>query len=182
MSDPKTFKIKESISDIKKLMKSSHPMIAKRLHALLIFKQHEETGISKREVAEDIGVNHNSVQTWRNLYIGGGIEKLMSHSKTGYKHSLISTDQEKALNEQMHKPDNGFVGFIELLAWFNEKFKTDINYKTFHGFVVRKFNAKIKTARKVHVKKDPDAVEAFKKTSVRNVKKSSKTKAKDTKK
>jgi len=182
MSDPKTFTIKESISEIKKLMKNSHPMITKRLHALLVFKQHEETGISKREVAQSIGVNHNSVQAWRNLYIAGGLKKLMSHGKTGFKPSLITAEQEKAIKDQMHKPDNGFVGFIELLAWFNEKFNTHVNYKTFHGFVVRKFNAKIKVARKVHVKKVPEAVEAFKKISVRNVKESSKVKQKDTQK
>ena len=41
MSAPKTFKIKES--DIKKLMmKKSNSMIAKRLHALLIFKRNED--------------------------------------------------------------------------------------------------------------------------------------------
>lgn len=181
MSSAKTFKIKESAVEIKTLMKGSHPMIAKRLHALLVFKQHEQTGISKREVAENIGVNHNSVQTWRQSYIEGGIEQLMSHFKIGYKPSIITKEQEAAIKEQMYKPDNGFVGFIELLAWFNEKFKTDINYKTFHGFVVRKYNAKIKTARKVHIKKDPEAVESFKKTSVRNVQKSLKKEQKDTK-
>ena len=172
MSDPKTFIIKESIGDIKKLIKTSHPMISKRLHALLVFKEHEETGISKRLVAERIGVNHNSIQTWRQLYISGGLKKLMSHGKTGFKPSVITAEQEKAISEQMHKPDNGFVGFVELLAWFNETFNTQLNYKTFHGFVVRKFKAKIKVARKIHVKKVPEAVADFKKTSVRNVKKS----------
>src|SRR4051812_34772512 len=106
MSDPKTFVIKESVSEIKKLMKASHPMIAKRLHALLEFKEHQETGISKREVAQRIGVNHNSIQSWRSSYIAGGIEKLMSHSKTGFKPSVITPDQEKALSDQMHKADN----------------------------------------------------------------------------
>ena len=106
----------------------------------------------------------------------------MSHRKTGYKTSVITAEQQEAIKEQMHKPDNGFVGFIELLTWFNEKFNTDVNYQTFHGFVVRKFDAKIKTARKLHVKKDPEAVEAFRKTSVGNVKKYLKTKEKDTKK
>jgi hypothetical protein len=37
MSDPKAFRIKESISEIKKLLKGSDPMIAERLHALLVF-------------------------------------------------------------------------------------------------------------------------------------------------
>lgn len=173
MSSPKSFKIKESESDIKKLIKSSNSMIGKRLHALLVFKRYEASGISKRVVADEIGVNHNSIQTWRTSYIEGGIKALMDHSNTGYKPSKINEQQEKVLKEKLSDASNGIVGFNELLDWFNKSFKTEINYKTFHGFVVRKFNAKIKVARKSHVKKDPAAVEAFKKTSKKHVKKSS---------
>jgi len=165
MSAPKTFKIKQSESELKKLMKIAHPMIAKRLQALLIFKRNEDIGISKRLVANEIGVNHNSVQTWRTLYIEGGIKQLMSHSNIGYKPSKITDEQELVLKEKLNNPLNGMVGFVELLDWFNTSFKTEINYKTFHGFVVRKYQAKIKTARKSHIKKDIQAVEAFKKTS-----------------
>ena len=172
MSAPKTFKIKETESEIKKLMKKSNPMITKRLQALLVFKRNENSGISKRVVSDKIGVNHNSVQTWRSLYIEGGIKMLMSHSNIGYKPSKINEDQEQALKKQLENPHNGMVGFIELLDWFNKTFETNINYKTFHGFVVRKFNAKIKVARKSHIKKDAYAVEAFKKTSNKSVKKS----------
>jgi transposase len=176
MSSPKTFIIKESESEIKKLMKNSNTMIAKRLHALLIFKRNQGSGISKRLVADEIGVNHNSIQTWRSIYIKGGIKMLMSHSNTGYKPSKINDEQEQALKEKLNNPHNGIVGFIELLDWFDKTFQTNINYKTFHGFVVRKFNAKIKVARKSHIKKDVEAVEALKKTSVKSVKKSSQRK------
>lgn len=172
MSAPKAFMIKESEIEIKKLMKNSNSMIAKRLHALLVFKRNEDIGISKRQVSDEIGVNHNSVQTWRSLYIKGGIKMLMSHSNFGYKPSKINDDQEQALKRQLENPHNGMVGFIELLDWFNKTFETTINYKTFHGFVVRKFNAKIKVARKSHIKKDIQAVEVFKKTSNKSVKKS----------
>lgn len=172
MAAAKTFKIKESENEIKKQMKSSNAMIGKRLHALLIFKRNEENGISKRLVADEIGVNHNSVQTWRTLYIKGGIKMLMSHSNIGYKPSKITYEQEQALKEKLNNPHNGMVGFIELLDWFEKTFQTNINYKTFHGFVVRKFKAKIKVARKSHIKKDEQAVEAFKKSSVKSVKNS----------
>lgn len=182
MSAPKTFTIKESESELKKLMKNSHPMISKRLHALLVFKRNEEIGISKRVVADEIGVNHNSVQAWRTLYIEGGIKLLISHSNIGYKPSKINNEQEQVLAKQLNNPHNGIVGFIELLDWFNETFQTSINYKTFHGFVVRKFNAKIKVARKTHIKKDMQAVEAFKKTSKTFAKKSSSKKLKTLKK
>jgi len=182
MAVPKTFKIKESEIVIKKLMKSSNPMIAKRLHALLVFKRNEDIGISKRLVADEIGVNHNSVQTWRTLYIKGGIKMLMSHSNIGYKPSKINDEQEQALKEKLNNPHNGIVGFIELLDWFDKTFQTNINYKTFHGFVVRKFKAKIKVARKSHIKKDEQALEDFKKTSVESVKKSLKRKKESIKK
>lgn len=165
MSAPKAFKIEQSESELKKLMKNSHPMIAKRIQALLIFKRNEDSGISKRLVADEIGVNHNSVQTWRTLYIKGGIKLLMSHSNIGYKPSKITDEQEKVLKEKLNNPLNGMVGFIELLDWFNKTFTTELNYKTFHGFVVRKYKAKIKVARKSHIKKNLQAVETFKKTS-----------------
>ena len=179
MSAPKLFTIKESENEIKKLIKSSTPIISKRYRALLIFKRHEKTGISKREVANEIGVDHNSIQTWRSAYISGGVKQLKSHSNTGYKPSLIIGAEKEALEKKLNDPSNGIVGFVELLDWFNTTFEKDIKYKTFHGMVVRTFNAKIKVARKVHVKKDIEAVETFKKTSIRSAKKlSQKTKNK----
>lgn len=99
MSLPKLFSIKESEKEIKKLIKTSNAMIGKRLHALLIFKRHEHSGISKREVADEIGVNHNSVQAWRTLYIEAGIKALMSHANIGYKQSKINAKQSKALQK-----------------------------------------------------------------------------------
>lgn len=180
MASPKIFRIRESESSIRKMMKLASPMIAKRLQALLIFKRNESTGISKREVADQIGVNHNSIQTWRTIYIKGGINAVISHSKKGFKPSKINKAQEKALGQKLNDPFNGISGFKELLDWFNKTFNTNIHYKTFYGHVVRKYEAKIKTARKSHIKKDPAAVEAFKKTSVRSVGKSSLKNNRDT--
>lgn len=181
MSLPKNFIIKETEAELKKLIKSSSPMIAKRLEAMLVFKRNQDTGISKRLVAFEIKANHNSVQAWRNLYIQGGINGVMSHLNIGYKPSKINAQQQKALEEKLNNPHNGIAGFVELLDWFNTNYKTELNYKTFHGFVVRKFQAKIKVARKTHVNKDCEAVESFKKTLSKSAKKLSPQKAKTTK-
>ncbi len=118
-----------------------------------------------------IGVNHNSVQAWRKSYIDGGIEALVSHFKKCNIIPLITEKQELIIEEVLNNPKNGFVGFKEFLDWFNESQNTNIKYKTFYAFLVRKFNAKVKVARKSHIKKDLQAVEDFKKTSVRSVKK-----------
>lgn len=171
MSAAKIFPIKESLIEIKKLMKGASPMIFKRLQALLAFKENEFTGVSKRIIAKDLGVNHNSIQTWRNMYIEGGIEQLIGHSKTGFKPCSITKDQEDAIKEKMNNPENDFAGFVELLDWFDTKFETKTNYKTFHGFVVRKFNSKVKVALKVHIKKDAETVATLKKTLVKPAKK-----------
>lgn len=168
MATPTIFQIKESASEIKKMIRTTHPMISKRLQALLIFKQYEHQGISKREVAMKIGVNHNSIQTWRKSYIEGGISLLISHGKKSNIVSVITKEQEAIIKEQLYNPNNGFVGFTEFLQWFNESQNTNIKYKTFYAFLVRKFNAKVKVARKSHIKKDPQAVEDFKKTSVKS--------------
>lgn len=182
MSYSKVFTIKESVAEIKKLQKTSANIISKRLQALLVFKRYEVEGVSKRIVADEVGVNHNSIQTWRSLYIKGGIEELMRHNNKGYKPSKINSDQEGVLKKILHNPENGFVGYIELQTWFNETYKTDIQYNTFRGFIIRKFKSKIKVARKYHAKKDQEAVDAFKKTSVKSARKSSKEKAKVSKK
>lgn len=171
MATPTIFQIKESVPEIKKMIRTAHPMISKRLQALLLFKQHEHQGISKREVAMKIGVNHNSIQTWRKSYMDGGISSLISHSKKSNIVSVITAEQELIIKEQLNNPSNGFVGFNEFLQWFNESQNTNIKYKTFYAFLVRKFNAKVKVARKSHVKKDPQAVEDFKKTSIVSVEK-----------
>lgn len=171
MAAPKKFHIKESASQIKTMMRKAQPMISKRLQALLVFKQHEQQGISKREVAVLIGVNHNSVQTWRNTYVEGGLALLISHSKKSNVVSVFTLEQELIIKEQLNNPSNGFVGFTEFLAWFNENQNTNVKYKTFYAFLIRKFNAKVKVARKTHIKKDLEATDNFKKTLVKSAKK-----------
>ncbi len=54
---------------------------------------------------------------------------------------------------------------MELMYWFKHSFGESINYKTLTGYVKRKFGAQVKTARKSHVKKEPDAVQDLKRTS-----------------
>ncbi len=81
MALPKLFIIKESEKEIKNLLKNPIPFIAQRLRVLLICKKNESTRISKKQLALLAGVDPNSVQRWRTLYINSGIEGLMEHQK-----------------------------------------------------------------------------------------------------
>src|SRR3989339_340750 len=145
--------------------KHAKPLIAPRLRMLIKIKKHEKTGISKRELADIVGVNHNSIQTWRTLYCNGGIEALTVHKKVGFKKPVFTLEQHRVIETILHDPKNGIRGYKELLEWVEKEFETEYKYNTLLKYCMRHFGSRIKVARKSHIKKDAGAVESFKKIS-----------------
>jgi transposase len=171
MSLPKQLIVKESIAELRKLQKKSNFLIANRLKVLIEFKKHEKTGISKRAVAENTGLNHNSVQTYRKLYIQGGLPLLMHYAKKEGRPAHITKPEHKKIEAKLKDPKNGLRGYVELLTWVEKEFGKAIKYNTLLKYVIRHFGSKIKVARKSHVKKNNEDVGAFKKSSVKSSKK-----------
>jgi transposase len=183
MSSPKFIKVQETVLELKKLLKSSPRLIFPRIRMLLEIKKHEELGgISKRNLAEAIGVNHNSIQTWRTLYAQGGIKQLIKYTKNEGRPTILSDEEHNAIKSKLNDSKNGLRGYVELLDWVENTFKKEIKYNTLLKYTNREFGASVKVARKSHVKKDPEAVSAFKKTSRKSAKKPVSKQAKNTKK
>ncbi len=183
MSASKSIQIKESVTELKKLLKSSPRLIFPRIRMLLEIKKHESTGgISKRMLADAIGVNHNSIQTWRTLYGKGGIEQLISYTKNEGRPTILNQKEHQAIETKLKDSKNGPGGYVELLDWVENTFKKKIKYNTLLKYTNREFGASVKVARKSHEKKDPEGVLAFKKTSLKSVKKPVKKQHKTTKK
>jgi transposase len=133
------------------------------LRVLLVLKQNETTGISKREVAKLAGVDPNSVQAWRTLYINEGLEGLMTHKRSGFKPSVFSIIEHQKLEEKLNNPQNGLQGYVELQAWLQKETGKTFNYNTLLYYCIRNFKSSVKVARKSHVKKDENQVDTFKK-------------------
>lgn len=171
MSSVKKIVIKETEKEIKKLLKESSPFIGQRLRVLLILKQNQEIGISKREVAKLAGVDPNSVQRWRTLYINTGIQGLMKHQKTGFKPSVFNSIEHKKLETKLNDSQNGLQGYVELKAWLEKETGKVFNYNTLLYYCIRNFKSSVKVARKSHAKKDESQVKTFKKTSDESAKK-----------
>jgi len=171
MAHAKIFVIKESEKEINKLLKQSIPFIGQRLRVLLIMKQNETTGISRREVAKLAGVDPNSVQNWRKLYLTEGIEGLMKHQKTGFKPSVFTPIEHDMLEAKLNNPENGIQGYVELKDWIEKETGKEFNYNTLLFYCIRNFKSSVKVARKSHVNKDENKVAVFKKTSDKSVKK-----------
>lgn len=163
--------VKEDLNTLKIHAKSGNELIKKRMRLLIELKKHGSKGQSKIALAVKLGINHNSIVKWRNLYISGGIEALLKDGrKGGYKPSVVSKQEHHKLKILLNDKHNQIVGYTELLNWVNKELKKEMKYITLVKYVERHFGAKIKVARKSNVKKDMEAVAAFKKTLPKNVK------------
>jgi hypothetical protein len=171
MSKPKQIEIKETLKELKVLHRNSGELLSKRFLILIELKKHEKTGISKLDLVALTSLNHNSITKWRNKYIAEGITPFLSHGRKGFKKSVISDLEHKAMEGKLKNPNNGLRGYVELLEWTNAQFKTNHKYITVVKYVQRHFGTKIKVARKSHVKKDEELVDNFKKSSVKSYKK-----------
>lgn len=181
MASPKSIQVKESIKELKQLLKKTPRLIMPRIRMLIEIKKHETTGgISKRNLADMIDVNHNSVQTWRTLYSEGGISKLTNYIKNEGRPTILSKEEHKAIEEKLNDSKNGLRGYVELLDWVENTFKKQIKYNTLLKYANREFGASVKVARKSHVNKDIEVVSTFKKTSLKSAKKSAKKKQHNT--
>lgn len=172
MASPKQLPIKESLAELRHLLKKAAPLIVPRIRVLIEMKKTEKTGISKRSLAEAVGVNHNSVQTWRTIYSQGGIKALCSHNRKGFKKSVFSKEEHDAIEKKLNDPKNGLRGYTELLDWVEDEFKKEVKYNTLLKYSMKNFGSKVKVARKSHINKDEPSVNAFKKTSVKAARKS----------
>ena len=161
MSQPLQFKIKKSVEQLKKLHKGSKGKLQPRLQMLIILKK-EGRGLSKNVLAERLGVNHNSIQQWRTDW-KGGLNRLLSDKRGGNHPSIIKKGIHKAIGKKLRNATAAIRSYKELKEWIKENFGQSIKYTTLNGYVKRKFRAKLKVARKSHIKKDEQAVAAFKK-------------------
>lgn len=170
MAKAKTFTVKENLSELKKLLKSAPVHIAPRIKMLLVVKQSDQA-LSKNDLAEQVGVNHNSIQQWRSKYVSGGMEELIKDGRVGFKPSVISTQAHQQIKVKLNNPQGAFTSYKELQQWVDRDLVKGINYNTLRHYVKKHFGAKLKVARKSHIKKDKETGELFKKTSTGSVKK-----------
>jgi transposase len=158
---PKPIIVTESLVELKRLHKQSASHLKPRVQMLILSKQSKAFG--KYALSDALGVNHNSVQSWRKSYEQGGVERLLQDKRGGNRAAVIDEKTDKAIEVRLSDAKDAPRSFKELQQWVHDNYVKDINYHTLHKHVKRKYGAKLKVARKSHVNKDEQAVEAFKK-------------------
>jgi transposase len=171
MSNALTTPVKESLQELRLILKSCIPFLQPRIKLLLVLKKYDSKPVSKRELMEQTGLCSYSVHKWRTLYSNGGLVNLLTHNKTGFKPSKITAEQHKKLEAKLKDPENGIRGYKELQQWVLKEFGNQIPYNTLLKYCIKNFGSKVKVARKYHAKKDNELVNTFKKTSLKPLKK-----------
>ncbi|MFT4061561.1 MAG: hypothetical protein QM642_04305 [Edaphocola sp.] len=98
MANPLSIYVKETVAELRSLQRKHGELIVKRMQLLIEIKKHENAGgISKRDLSEITGINHNSIVKWRKAYIGGGIAVLLTHGRKGFKQSVFSKAENMLL-------------------------------------------------------------------------------------
>ena len=134
-------------------MRKQPVRLKNRIQMLLVLNKSEEL-LSKEKLAKILMINHNTAQKWRTAYSKNGIEGLLFDGRIGFKPSIISAVLHKALEQRLHSPKDAFTSYIDLIQWITDNYIPEgINYQTINSYVKRKFYAKIKVARKSHIKK-----------------------------
>jgi hypothetical protein len=100
----KKIEVKESISSLKKLHKQSSPHLQPRLQMLILSQQKDLH--SKYALADALGVNFNSVQTWKTTYLREGLEGLLKDKRGGKKKPVIDPATDEAIRIRLSEPLN----------------------------------------------------------------------------
>jgi|GEM_PF-107763 len=163
--------VKETVKELRTLLRTSSPIITPRIRMLLEMRQAGQKGVSKRALMDAVGASSQSIHNWRSAYKQGGMETLVYNGrkdKVG-KPSVFTMEEHRQIEQKLKDPKNGLAGYIELKQWIEQEFKKDVKYNTVLKYARHHFGSGVKVARKSHVKKDGAAVAAFKKNFTKEI-------------
>lgn len=161
MPSVKRIEVKESLAELKRLHKTVALHLKPRVQMLILAVQKDLH--SKYALSDALGVDKNSIHTWKTAYGQGGLPVLLLEKRGGNRPSLIDERTAVAIAQKLADPYEAPRSFTELQQWVDEHYLPGINYHTLRKHVKTKHGAKLKMVRKSHAQKDEAQVVAFKK-------------------
>ena len=154
--------VTEELLELKRLFHKYPVHLHSRIQMLYLIKSGFSD--STKVLGKHLLVGSRALQRWKNDYLSGGINKLLKYEKGKHKSNGIITPAISAvIKEQLSSPTAGFTSYIDLQQWLQENHLPSVTYRVVHHHATVKLNASLKVARKSHIRKDPAAVEDFKK-------------------
>lgn len=128
------------------------PKKRSRLQALYLLASGQAP--SRLVLAKLLAVHRHTIQTWLNLYEGGGLRALLTIRKAPGKPPSVSPRVLSKLQERLADV-HGFGSYGEVQQYLARTQKVALAYSTVHKLVRYKLKAKLKAPRRSHPKKSP---------------------------
>lgn len=156
--------IQETVAELEALIQQqSNPNLKERLQVLYLLKLPNALSIS--EIAKVVGRNRGSVQRWLKQYRSTGLGSLLETRQSPGRPQVIPAWAVKSLKQRLDDPETGFGSYTQVQQWLADNLNVQAEYATVHHLVRYRLGEKLKAARPVHAKQNPEALEAFKQTS-----------------
>lgn len=157
--------ISETLPELESLRRKATGRLREdRLRALILIKQ-EKISYQNR-LAKKLGYTEKTVREWLKSYSQKGLLSYLKINSGGNASSVISIEAHSLLESILSNPHTTMTSYIELMHHLEQQHHIRVNYMTLYGYCRRKFGSKLKVSRKSHYKKDQQAIEVFKKTSL----------------
>ncbi|MGH1339760.1 MAG: helix-turn-helix domain-containing protein [Aureispira sp.] len=164
MSGKSNLEIKESGEELKKLRKRQTSLkYEKRVVALERIREKKDR--TYQDLADYLGVKKRTLESWMTAYRRKGIEELLRVKPRRQGSVLLTSEIEEALSARLKDPKGGFSSYKEACNWVNATYGIGIQYNTLRVHLMKHFGTKLKSPRKSHVSKDPEAAAQFLKNS-----------------
>lgn len=155
--------VQETAAELEDLIqKQSNPKLKERLQVLYLLQLPDAMSISG--IAKVIGRHRGSVQEWLSQYRAGGLETFLSLGQSTGRPRAIPGWAVESLKKRLDDPEGGFSSYTQVQQWLSETLNVEAEYATVHHLVRYRLGAKLKAARPVHAKQNPEAREAFQQT------------------
>jgi transposase len=143
--------INETPEELKRLLNAEREAQKRhRLQALYLLQTQQAR--TRRQVAQLLGVNRDTVGRWLAAYTRGGIPQMLTIAKAPGKPPLLSEAIQQALRDRVAQPQ-GFASYKAIWHWLQQEYGVPLAYKTVHRFVRYTLRAKLKVPRPSHIKK-----------------------------
>lgn len=157
-------KIRETVAELEALIQQqSNPNLKERLQVLYLLKLPDAMSISA--IAKVVGRNRGSVQRWLSQYRETGVNGVLETRQSPGRPQVIPAWAVDSLKRRLDDPETGNGRYTQVQQWLSKTLNVEAEYATVHHLVRYRLGAKLKAARPVDAKQNPEALEVFKQTS-----------------
>ncbi len=164
MAKTQEMEIKETLVELKKtLSKCKNLKEEKRVRMLIGIQENGEE--TRQALANKLGVHKRTMERWITKYKKGGLMYLMKDLPQNKVSKIFTKSIHEGLYKRVNNPNTPFSSYVEAQDWIFEEYGKSIKYNSLRSYLIEKFGTKVKSPRKSHIKKDPEAEKAFLKTN-----------------